>query len=206
MQSEKDSVKNTPSTPINQEVAKEQPPTPEEEILTQIATHGTIDKDAVKDEQPDDFKQNTPASTLEYSEPDLADFEEESWASSDSEILAWVDEKGVEYKSADTPQTPKENTSHRRVKKAQEYRVDLHGLRKEGALRRLKRVFASAKAEGCGQILIIHGRGNHTEGGQGVLKAMVYELLETDFADQVASYGFAPPNEGGGGATRVVLR
>ena len=137
---------------------------------------------------------------------DLSDFEEESWQSDQSEILDWVDEQGVEYKQDDRPQSINKKNSFHRTKKATEYRVDLHGLKVEGALRRLKRVFAEAKNQGCGQILIIHGRGNHSAGGKGKIKALVYDLLETDFQSLVASYGFAPPQEGGGGATRVILK
>ena len=123
-----------------------------------------------------------------------------------NEILDWIDAQGVEYKQDDLPQKSVPKSFHHRTKKATEYRVDLHGLNVEGALRRLKRVFAEAKNQGCGQILIIHGRGNHSKGGRGKIKELVYNLLETEFQSVVVSYGFAPPQEGGGGATRVILK
>lgn len=134
------------------------------------------------------------------------EFDCEGWATGGEEILQWVESEGVEYKSDDMPAVPKASRSDQKTKKAHELIIDLHGLRIDGARRRIERAFSTAKQKGYGQLLFIHGRGNHSEGGEGKLKKLVYELLETTYADAVASYGFAPPNEGGGGATRVVLK
>ncbi len=188
---------------------------PEIDILAYLDTHGTEDKDLEAQKSSKPAKNPVISSKKQVKRPtastseNLAEFEEPGYSEAVGveEILSFIDSHGIELKSADM--------SHRRTsgeenlvrsKGSTEKRIDLHGLTQREAEIVIQRVFSDAKKRGYQQLLIIHGRGNHSTGGEPLLKRMVIDLLETSLEPQVASFYFAPLNEGGGGATRVVLR
>jgi len=93
-----------------------------------------------------------------------------------------------------------------RSKGAVEKTIDLHGMPVRDAELKIIRTFENAKIRGYQQVLIIHGRGNHSAGGDSKMKRMVMDLLEGSLSSKVSSFTFAPFSEGGGGATRVILK
>ena len=227
------------STPRSTKTKSQRVPSPEDEILTYLDTHGILDKDVQGPASVGDSQQRSGESSLgeslsstshsaldkttsEPSSPptaylekrristdsattDLSIFDDDDNSDEAREILDFVDAHGTETKKSDSFVEKRSKGEITRSKKAHEFTIDLHGLTKEGAQRRIARAFKEAKTQGAGQLLIIHGRGNHNAQGRSPLKEMVYELLASQYQSKVRSYGFAPPSEGGGGATRVVL-
>jgi DNA-nicking Smr family endonuclease len=89
-----------------------------------------------------------------------------------------------------------------------EARLDLHGRSRDEALRALERFAELAREDGKRCVLVIHGRGAHSEGDAPVLKPLVWRWLALSPAAAAAVLAFvsARPAEGGDGATRVLLR
>jgi DNA-nicking Smr family endonuclease len=89
-----------------------------------------------------------------------------------------------------------------------EARLDLHGRARDEALAALERFLELTRADGKRCVLVIHGRGAHSDGDAPVLKPLVWRWLATSRAAAVAVLAFASarPAEGGDGATRVLLR
>jgi DNA-nicking Smr family endonuclease len=86
-----------------------------------------------------------------------------------------------------------------------EERIDLHGLRSAAASRRLRDRIESARARGLRCVIVIHGRGQGSEGGEPVLRdALPGWLSNAACAKHVL--GFAPAPLGSAGAMLVLLR
>ncbi len=135
-------------------------------------------------------------------------FEDSGFSESDSSaIVDHLNQHGIALKSVDfdKKKVRGEEGVHR-SKGAVEKTVDLHGMHVRDAELKLIRTFDESKVRGYQQILIIHGKGNHSSGGDSKMKRMVMDLLEGSLAEKVSSFTFAPYTEGGGGATRVVLK
>jgi DNA-nicking Smr family endonuclease len=85
-------------------------------------------------------------------------------------------------------------------------RVDLHGLVAKEARRRLAAEVERAQAAGLRCVLVVHGRGLHSE-GPAVLREGVAEWLSAaPLAGRVMAFASARPEDGGSGATYVLLR
>ena len=81
--------------------------------------------------------------------------------------------------------------------------LDLHGFTREDAWNTLDGFFRASRQQGCDKLLIIHGRGNHSE-GEAILKRTVREFIERcPFAGESGQGASA---EGGSGATWVLLK
>lgn len=86
-------------------------------------------------------------------------------------------------------------------------RVDLHGLRLSEAETALVRFFNQQKALGHRQLLVIHGKGLHSEDGAGVLGEMVFRFFcHGPAAPDVLALSSAHPALGGSGALVIRLR
>jgi len=92
----------------------------------------------------------------------------------------------------------------RRLKnKRPEAELDIHGQTRDEAERSLEKFFAESREKGFEKILIIHGKGNHSE-GEPVLKRLVMDFLERcPFAGES---GKGKSSAGGEGATWVLLK
>lgn len=88
-----------------------------------------------------------------------------------------------------------------------EERIDLHGARLEAAGRLLARRIANARGRGLRAVLVIHGQGQRSPGGEAVLRDALPDWL-TDGPASAAVLAFAPAPDrlGGRGATVVLLR
>ena len=83
--------------------------------------------------------------------------------------------------------------------------LDLHGLTREESAVQLKGFLINAKSEGLKIVLIITGKGKHSEKGAS-LKPFVEKWLKTEGNKFVKSFGTAPKAHGGEGAFVVFLR
>jgi DNA-nicking Smr family endonuclease len=88
-----------------------------------------------------------------------------------------------------------------------EARVDLHGLGRDEATRVVGRFIKDARMKSRLTVLIIHGKGAHSEGGIGVLEeACVEALTKGGAAPYVEAFATAPTRFGGRGAIVARLR
>jgi len=81
--------------------------------------------------------------------------------------------------------------------------IDLHGLTREEADTRLHAFITECIRRGLKKVLIIHGKGNHSDTGP-VLSHAVRSFIESD--KRLGRFGFADKNLGGKGATWVLIR
>ncbi len=82
--------------------------------------------------------------------------------------------------------------------------LDLHGLHSDAARKLLLEFLHDATQHSLRCVCIIHGKGWHTEGGEGILKSRTRHWLTQCLA--VLAFCEAPPQEGGAGAVKVLLR
>ncbi|HEX4405596.1 MAG TPA: Smr/MutS family protein [Polyangia bacterium] len=89
-----------------------------------------------------------------------------------------------------------------------EARLDLHGRKRDDALGALERFIGEARAQGRRCVLVVHGRGAHSEDDGPVLKPSVWRWLAASSlaASVVLAFASARPAQGGAGATLVLLR
>lgn len=86
-------------------------------------------------------------------------------------------------------------------------RLDLHGLTREQAKLATERFIADARHRRLRCVLIVHGRGLHSEDQVPVLKGSVQAWLTRGrLARQVLAFTSARPQDGGVGAVYVLLR
>ena len=82
--------------------------------------------------------------------------------------------------------------------------LDLHGLNSDEARKLLLEFLQEATQRDLRQVCIIHGKGWHTKGREGILKTRTRHWL-TQHAN-VLAFCEAPPDAGGGGAVLVLLK
>ena len=82
--------------------------------------------------------------------------------------------------------------------------LDLHGLHSEAARKLLLEFMREATQHGLRCVCVIHGKGRHTEGGEGILKSRVRHWLTQ--CVEVLAFCEAPVQEGGTGAVKVLLK
>jgi DNA-nicking Smr family endonuclease len=86
-------------------------------------------------------------------------------------------------------------------------KLDLHGLRAEDARRRVRDVLQRARdPEHRRCVLVVHGRGRHSEAEPVIKEALLDWLAEPPLADFVMAFSSATGRDGGVGATYVLLR
>ena len=127
-----------------------------------------------------------------------------------SPMDAWLNRYGVQDKDAAPEAVSRSDwlrmqSEERRKLRAMkpEAEIDLHGLSADDAARELDSFFAECRSKGLRKVLIIHGRGIHSE-GQPVLSSIVTSFVERcPFAGE---YGKAAQKDGGCGAMWVILK
>jgi len=82
--------------------------------------------------------------------------------------------------------------------------LDLHGPKSDEARLLLLEFLHHATQHDLRNVCVIHGKGWHTDGGEGILKIRTRHWL-TQCAE-VLAFCEAPPNAGGGGAVLVLLK
>lgn len=86
-------------------------------------------------------------------------------------------------------------------------RLDLHGLGADDARSKLLEFLKTQRARGERCVLVIHGKGEHSERGNGVLRGEISAWLSQGRArEHVAAFATAREDDGGEGAVYVALR
>ena len=84
--------------------------------------------------------------------------------------------------------------------------LDLHGLNAAQARRALVEQLEAARARGARCVLVVHGRGQHSEATPVLRHELPGWLQEHPMAAIVMAFCTAPANRGGSGALLVLLR
>lgn len=82
--------------------------------------------------------------------------------------------------------------------------IDLHGLTREEAWSRLNLFVGDCKRRGLKKIMIVHGKGNHSQSGESILSPMVRTFIEQD--KRLGESGHPNAKDGGSGSTWVIIR
>jgi DNA-nicking Smr family endonuclease len=122
-------------------------------------------------------------------------------------LTAWLRINGVYDKDADgeaeAGQVFAGERRRRLLTKRPDAVIDLHGLTRDEAWASLESFFQEGKKQGFEKLLIVHGKGNHSE-REGVLKETARKFIERcPFAGE-SGHGNAA--QGGRGATWVFLK
>lgn len=120
---------------------------------------------------------------------------------------AWLKKYGTVDKDAAAEKAQKSEIekTHEQIKKIPvDAQIDLHGLTSEEAFTRLENFTTFCVQKGMRKILIIHGKGIHSENGDAVLKNVVQKFIQTNVHCGVSGH----PNRtlGGTGATWCMLK
>jgi DNA-nicking Smr family endonuclease len=85
-------------------------------------------------------------------------------------------------------------------------RLDLHGMRAEEARGALERFLGEKRSRGERCVLVVHGKGEHSPGRQGILRGEIAAWLSQGSASvHVDAFSTAQPEDGGEGAAYVLL-
>ena len=88
-----------------------------------------------------------------------------------------------------------------------DWELDLHGLTKDEARRSLEAAVADAVDAGVRGLVVIHGRGRHSDASGPVLpEAVPRWLMRAPCARWVLAFATAQPEDGGEGSLAVLLR
>ncbi len=121
-------------------------------------------------------------------------------------LTAWLRTNPIQDKDSAAEQERGGDAAERRRRlrtKAPDAAIDLHGLTRDEAWTRLSAFFADAKRRGLEKLLIVHGKGNHSE-GEAVLKRTTRQFIER--CAYAGESGTADNRSGGNGATWVLLK
>jgi len=84
------------------------------------------------------------------------------------------------------------------------WKIDLHGLRQDEADAYLKDFIDQAWSHSARYLIIIHGKGYHSDRSQPLLKNLVFQRCQQN--EQVLAFCSAQPKDGGTGAIYVFLK
>jgi DNA-nicking Smr family endonuclease len=115
------------------------------------------------------------------------------------------DGRNIEGRRLDLP-----DSTFRRLRRGElaiDARLDLHGKRADEARDALEKFLKEKRARRDRVVLVIHGRGDHSPAGIGVLRGEIGAWLAQGRASQhVAAFATAHGQDGGEGALYVLLR
>ena len=110
---------------------------------------------------------------------------------------------GVYVKDEEDPIEEKAGKRRRLLRKKPDAVIDLHGLTRDEAWNALDDFFSRSRSLGYEKVLVIHGKGNHSE-SDAVLKEVSRKFIEhCPFA---GASGRNSSSAGGSGATWVLLK
>jgi len=116
-----------------------------------------------------------------------------------------VEGSGIFDKDEENPEEDKIERRGRLLRKKPDAAIDLHGLNKDDAWDTLNDFFSRSLVLGHEKILIIHGKGNHSNGeSEGVLKEISRKFIE--HCPYAGESGSSSNSTGGSGATWVLLK
>lgn len=117
----------------------------------------------------------------------------------------WLRRYGTHDKDSAEDDKNGSPAEQRRIKRGikPEAVIDLHGLTREDAWNRLEAFFADCYRRGLRKVLIIHGKGTHSDNGS-VLLHVVRQFIERN--PHAGESGFSDRADGGSGSTWVLLK
>lgn len=138
---------------------------------------------------------NTPQSGGDYSRP----------MQKANPMDVWLRRYGVEDKDSLVEESSPDPAARRRALREMESEaiLDLHGCTQEEAENRLQVFFSDSVRNGLQKVLIIHGKGSHSEQAP-VLQRVVQRFLERN--PYAGESGFSTRKNGGTGSTWVLLK
>lgn len=102
--------------------------------------------------------------------------------------------------------------SPRRMKQLKQGRIkpqatlDLHGCKRQEVVPRLRNYLQNAHHQGWEILLVVTGKGLHSEDGEPVLRTAAEEFLSRESPHQIVEWGRAPKEYGGDGALILFLK
>jgi DNA-nicking Smr family endonuclease len=120
-------------------------------------------------------------------------------------LTAWLRLNPIYDKDAESAEGTADTGERRRrlLARRPDAVLDLHGLTRDEAWDALDHFFRDGRRRGFKKLLIIHGKGNHSN-GSGVLKEICRTFIERcPFAGES---GRGKPTDGASGATWVILK
>jgi DNA-nicking Smr family endonuclease len=120
-------------------------------------------------------------------------------------MILWMRRYGVEDKDSIEEEKHFDSAERRKrlLNKKPDATIDLHGLIRDEAWTALEAFFQDARRRSFEKLLIIHGKGNHSN-GDAVLKRTVRDFIERcSFAGES---GQGTASQGASGATWVLLK
>lgn len=120
-------------------------------------------------------------------------------------LRAWLDEKGVDDKDARLGEEEARARDSRRLSSLKpQATLDLHGMTAEAAEAAISAFLEASSRSGLEKVLVIHGKGLHSENGRSVLKKTARLALEAH--PLAGRIGEASRSEGGSGALWVLIK
>ena len=150
----------------------------------------------------DRWDSRKPVQAEKHNEPDVAHGGKVQ-AQRVNPIEAWIRSNGIFDKDQQPSCNDSTKAEHRRrlhLKKPDAI-IDIHGQTRDEAWETMEQFFGNSKRQGFEKILVIHGKGIHSQ-GEAVLKKSVREFIERcPFAGESGQ-----DKTGGSGATWVLIK
>jgi DNA-nicking Smr family endonuclease len=121
-------------------------------------------------------------------------------------VTAWLRVNGVYDKDAESPEMEERQAAERRRRlrtKKPDATLDLHGLSRDEAWAAMETFFEESRLGELEKILLVHGKGNHSE-GEAILRRAVLQFIEK--CPYAGESGQPTVELGGSGATWVLLK
>lgn len=116
----------------------------------------------------------------------------------------WLEKYPPKDKDSSSDKRQPQAVSRKKLmKQSSQKSLDLHGMTAEQARVEVERFLHDSKQQGLRKVLIIHGKGYHSQ-DRPVLKNEVIKILER--SPITGGFGTAKRNEGGSGAVWVLLK
>lgn len=127
---------------------------------------------------------------------------------SDEKMDDWLEMYPPDRKMGERKEIPDRIIIHTRKKEISRMdpqdSLDLHGWTGREAIMELEGFLKRSKRKGFHKVMVVHGKGLHSPGGNSVLRPLVKQYLEK--SPLVRDYGRAKSHSGGGGATWILIR
>lgn len=127
-------------------------------------------------------------------------------------FLAAMNSIRVDYEDSFHEPELKAQAIPRRMKQVRQGRLvpdaslDLHGCRRSDVVPKLRSFMQNAQYHDWQTLLVITGKGLHSESGDGVLRLETERFLSGEGATMIAEWGVAPKQFGGHGAVVLFLK
>jgi len=121
------------------------------------------------------------------------------------EVKLTVDGDGQRYAARATGVSHSQVAELRAGKIRAEATIDLHGSLVEPAVRQLEQFLVESRRLGRRCILVVHGKGTHSDHGAPLREGVLHALLGP-LSGLIHALASASPADGGEGATYVMLR